>query len=500
VGSSAILLALVSVAVFFVGLWLGLRQGRAQSEAQLEQLRANEARQASELVALRSNLDRVQAESAARAGFESLAAERDKQIGQLAADRDRLREDLDAKTAVERNLAARVKELEAELRSERENLPEKLALLQAAEKTLANHFQTLAGDILEKKSTAFSETNKTELGTLINPLREQLRDFREKVEKAERENLVGRTELKSELKNLRDLNDQLSAEAHALANALTRDTSEQGHWGELVLLDILEDCGLKRGLHYTYQQTFDVDGEDGLREERRRTDVVMRFPEGRSLVIDSKVTLTAHKDYVAATDEATRQKALDAMLDSIRRHMQGLASKNYQELLGERSPDYVVLFAPIEAAYLLAVQRDPKLITDGYKKRVLIAGPTTILHIAKIVDDLWRNEDRAKSLKQIGHRARLLFEEFTRFVDELEKMRTAILRAGVEIRNAEESHNDAIKRLTSGRGNLVSQADLLGKLGEKSAKRIAPRVLEMAEEDELESDLLLADGEEANEQ
>lgn len=498
-GSSAILLALVAVGVFFLGLWLGLRQGRAESRAQLDQSRTNEARQASEATYLHANLERAQAASAARAGFESLAAERERQIAQLAAERDRLREDLNAKTATESALSARVKELEADLRNERQNLAEKLALLEAAKQTLANQFQALAGDILERKSKAFSETNQNELGTLLNPLREQLKDFREKVEKAEQENLVGRTELKSELKNLRDLNDQLSAEAHALTNALTRDTSEQGHWGELVLLDILEDCGLRRGIHYTYQQTFDVDGEDGLREERKRTDVVMRFPEGRSLVIDSKVTLTAHKEYVAATDEATRQKALDAMLDSIRRHMQGLASKNYHELLGERSPDYVVLFAPIEAAYLLAVQKDPKLITDGYKKRVLIAGPTTILHIAKIVDDLWRNEDRAKSLKQIGHRARLLFEEFTRFVDELEKMRTSILKAGVEIRNAEESHNDAIRRLTSGRGNLVSQADLLGKLGEKSAKRIATRVLEMAEEDELESDLLLTDGEEVGE-
>jgi DNA recombination protein RmuC len=284
-----------------------------------------------------------------------------------------------------------------------------------------------------------------------------------------------------------------------LTNALTRDTSEQGHWGELVLLDILEACDLKRGLHYTYQQTFVAEGEDGLREERKRTDVVLQFPEGRSLIIDSKVTLSAHKDYIRATDDATRKDALDRLLASIRNHIRELAAKNYQELLGEKSPDYVVLFAPNEAAYLLAVQADSKLITDGYKNRVLIAGPTTILHIARIVESLWRNEERAKSLKQIGHRARLLFEEFTRFVDALETVRTSILKAAAEIRNAEQSNNEAMKRLTSGKGNLVGQAEKLGRLADKSTKQIASRVLEMADEDEeAETSLSLAAEAEGN--
>ena len=163
--------------------------------------------------------------------------------------------------------------------------------------------------------------------------------------------------------------------------------------------------------------------------------------------------------------------------------MRELSGKSYQELLGERSPDYVVLFAPNEAAYLLAVQADSKLITDGYKSRVLIAGPTTILHIARIVESLWRNEERSKSLHQIGERAKLLYEEFTRFVDALENVRASILKAAAEIHNAEESNNEAIKRLTLGRGNLVSQAEKLGRLANKSPKQIAARVLEMAEEE-----------------
>ncbi len=425
---------------------------------------------------LTDSLNAARAESAARAGFEAVAAERAKII-------DGLRSELDTKAGSERTLAARVKELEADLRNERQNLAEKLALLDTAKKALSDQFQALAADILEKKSKTFSESNQSELNTLLRPLRDQITDFRTKVEEAQKDSLVGRTQLSAELDHLRSLNERLSTEAHALTNALTRDTGEQGHWGELVLLDILEACDLKRGLHYTYQQTFNANGDDGLREERKRTDVVLRFPDERSLVIDSKVTLTAHKDYVDATDGATRKEALDRLVTSIRIHMRELASKNYQELLGEKSPDYVVLFTPNEAAYLLAAQTDPKLITDGYKSRVLIAGPTTILHIARIVESLWRNEDRAKSLEQVGERARLLFDGFTRFVDALENVRTSILRAAAEIHNAEESNSEAISRLTTGRGNLVSQAEKLGRLANKSSKQIASRVLELADDE-----------------
>jgi DNA recombination protein RmuC len=461
--------------VAFAGVLAGYLWQSASAKREKSQLELRAADLTRDLGEARSGLAQTQAESAARAGFEAVAAERTKTI-------DALRSELESKASSERNLAARVKELEADLRNERQNLAEKLELLESAKKSLSDQFQVLAADILEKKSQTFSENNQKELGTLLNPLRDQIKDFRTKVEEAQKESLVGRTQLSKELEQLKGLNQLLSDEAHALTNALTRDTGEQGHWGELVLLDLLEACDLKRGLHYTYQQTFTPDGADGLREERRRTDVVLRFPEGRSLVIDSKVTLTSHKEYVEATDDATRKDALDRLAASIRNHMRELAAKNYQELLGEKSPDYVVLFAANEAAYLLAVQADPKLITDGYKSRVLVAGPTTILHIARIVESLWRNEERAKSLEQIGERARLLFDGFTLFVDALENVRTSILKAAAQIHNAEESNNEAIRRLTTGRGNLVSQAEKLGRLANKSSKQIASRVLELADD------------------
>ncbi len=471
---------IAGIAALLVGIALGLWLRAFSAKAEKAQLERRAEELSVELTGVRTDLARTQAESAARAGFESLAVERLSVLSERNTQMDGISRQLVEKDSEILRLTGQNSKLETDLANERGN-----------GERLTQQFQLLANDILKENSKTFTEQNQTSLSALLNPLNRDLNEFRAKVEEAKTESLVGRTQLSEKLEQLSSLNERLSTEAQALANALTRDTSKQGHWGELVLLDILEACDLKRGLHYTYQQTFIADGEDGLREERKITDVILRFPEGRSLIIDSKVTLSAHKDYVNATDDATRKNALDRLVTSIRSHIRELAAKNYQELLGERSPDYVVLFAPNEAAYLLAVQADSKLITDGYKSRVLIAGPTTILHIARIVDSLWRNEDRSKSLQQIGERARLLYEEFTRFVDSLETVRTSILKAAAEIHNAEQSHDEAMKRLTSGRGNLVSQSEKLGRLGNKSAKQIATRVLEMSEE-ETESSLSLA--------
>jgi len=488
--------AVAALFVILAGvLWLWLRLSSAIAANSLLEQRSTDM--ISSLETARQDLAQAQSESAARAGFEALAAERETRIGQLNGEIEALRADLAVKTEEAGRVAATVAELNATLESERKTLPEKLQLLQTAQGTFSDHFRALAGDVMKGEKLTLTEANTNQINPLLASLKEEIKGFREKVEQAQNENLVGRTQLSAELEHLKGLNERLSTDAQALTNALTRDTSEQGHWGELVLLDILEDCGLKRGLHYTYQQTFAAEGETGLREERKRTDVILRFPEGRSLVVDSKVTLNAHKDYVDATDDTVRKVALDRLVTSIRNHMRELSTKSYQELLGERSPDYVVLFAPIEAAYLLAVRTDPKLITEGYKSRVLVAGPTTILHIARIVESLWRNEDRAKSLEQIGERAKLLFEGFTRFIDALENVRTSILSAAAEIRNAEESYNEAMQRLTSGRGNLVSQAEKLGRLANKSSKQIAARVLEMSEE-EVPSPLALATDTEGN--
>jgi len=253
---TAIVFAAIAVVVTGIALFFWKKTASAKNETTLAnvktaQLQEDKENLTADLASERNELARVRAESAARAGFESLATERERTITGLSGELDRLREELKAKSDETRTQGESIKILETELENERKNLVEKLALLEGAKQTLSNHFQTLAGDILETKSKTFSDTNKTEIGTLLNPLREQIRDFREKVENVQTENLVGRTELSAKLEQLKDLNERLSTEAQALTNALTRDTSEQGHWGELVLLDILEACDLKRGLHYT---------------------------------------------------------------------------------------------------------------------------------------------------------------------------------------------------------------------------------------------------------
>ena len=481
-GSSAILIALVAVAVFFIGLWLGLRQGRAQSEASLDQLRANEARQASELAALRANVDRVQAEiqaeSASRAGFESLAAERDKQISQLAGERDRLREDLDAKTSVEKNLAARVKELEAELRNERQGLAEKLALLESAKQTLANQFEALAGKILDEKSKSFSEASQRDLGTLLDPLKTQIKDFRDKVEQAQTDSKTGVAKLEGLIGNLGSLNQKLAEEAKNLTTALRGSSKAQGDWGEFILRDLLEKAGLREGEQYSFQQSFTgLSADDGEKSRTARTDVIVRLPGGRNLIIDSKVSLIAYTDFSSAATDDERKAALKLHLASVRAHMGSLAKAGYHKLPGVESPDFVVMFIPIEPAFLLALQGDTDLWADAYQQGILLVGPTTLLYVIRIVNVLWQQELQARSVRDVMDRGAELYDKFVNFVADLEKV-------GASLHAADTNYANAMKKLSEGRGNLIRQVEMLKGLGVRTTKSLPRNLLDAADAEE----------------
>jgi DNA recombination protein RmuC len=457
-----------------VGFWLKAVAGKAE-KAQLE-LRALEL--ANELSVVRSELARTQAESAARAGFESLATEREKAIGLLAVERERLREDLAAKNTAEAQALARVSGLEAELNAEHASLAEKVALLDDARKTVADQFEALAGRILDEKSKTFSDDSQKELGTLLTPLKTQIEEFRKKVEEAQKESLIGRTELSSELKQLRSLNENLSSEAHSLSTALRQDTQKQGHWGEFILLKILENSGLKRGEHYTYQESFSTEDEESGQDRRRQTDVVVKLPEGRHLIIDSKVTLRAHDDYVSAINDNERDEALKRLLKSFHDHYKGLADRNYHRISKLQSPDFVVLFAPVEPAFMLAVQKDESLWTDAYQRGVLLAGPTTVLFVLRIVENLWKQEQQNKNVQKVMDRGGKLYDKFVGFVEDLEAV-------GDRISDAGQSYKEALRKLTTGRENLVRQVEMLRELGLEPKKKLKPKLLEAAGADEI---------------
>jgi DNA recombination protein RmuC len=465
-----------------IGFWL--RSSSAGPEKMLlEQSRLDleqrNREQAELLKSAQTALAQTQAESAARAGFESLAREREARIVQVAADADGLRVELQAKAAIESQQATRIGQLETELKNERQNMSEKLALLETAKQALANQFQALAGEILDQKSKTFSEANKSELGTLLTPLREQLKDFREKVEKVQTESVTGVTELKTLIGTLGGLNKALTEEAHNLATALRRDTKAQGNWGETILRNILDKSGLKEGVHYSFQQSFSELNGEGDFAQRRQTDVVVNLPGGRHLIIDSKVSLNAYNASVNAASEQERADSLKRHLASLRNHCSELAGRNYHTLYGIQSPDFVVMFVPIEPAFLLALENDETIWQDAYQRSILLTGPTTVLFVIRIVADLWRQEQQARNVEQVMKRGAELYDKFVGFVSNLESV-------GGALYDARKAYDEAFKQLSTGRGNLVQQVEMLRKLGvaPKGKKQIPARILEDAELEE----------------
>jgi DNA recombination protein RmuC len=459
-----------AIVAAFVGIVLGFWLRAVSNKAEKAQLERRVAELVEELLGARTDLSRVQAESASRAGFESLAAERERTISQLAAERDGLRADLHAKGAVESALNARVKELETELRNERQNLAEKLSLLESAKKALADQFEALAGKILDEKSKSFSEGSQKELGTLLDPLKTQIKEFREKVEQAQSDSKTGVARLEGLIGNLGSLNLQLAEEAKNLTTALRGSAKAQGDWGEFILRDLLEKAGLREGEQYSFQQSFTgVASEDGEKSKSARTDVIVYLPGGRNLIVDSKVSLLAYTDYANAATDDERKAALKLHLASVRGHITGLSKAGYHKLPGVESPDFVVMFVPVEPAFLMALQGDAGLWADAYTQGILLVGPTTLLYVIRIVNVLWQQELQARSVRDVMNRGSELYDKFVNFVSDLEAV-------GKNLRNADMSYANAMRKLSEGRGNLIRQVEMLKQLGIRTNKQI-PRDL-----------------------
>jgi len=470
----AFAVAVAALAGILLGFWLralSTRGEKSQQESRVHDL-------AADLVELRAQLAHTQAESALRAGFESLAAERDRSLAHLGAERDRLREELEAKAAIERDLASLVSQLQSDLNNERKNIAEKISLLEEAKKTLASQFEALAGEILEKKSKTFSETSQQGLGLLLAPLREQIEQFRKKVEEAQTDSKTGVTKLETLIGTLGGLNQQLTEEARNLSTALRGSAKAQGDWGEFILRDLLEKAGMREGEQFTFQQTFaGVESENGERAKSPRTDVIVTMPGGRHLVIDSKVSLTAYTDYVNAAVEVDRNAFLKLHLASVRGHVAGLTKAAYHRLPGLESPDFVVMFVPIEPAFLLALQGDPEIWADAYAQGILLVGPTTLLYVIRIVSVLWQQEAQSRNVKEVMDRGARLYEKFAGFVNDVEQI-------GKSLRDASACYEDARKKLSTGDGNLIRQVEMLRQLGVKPRKPLSSKLLGSLEADE----------------
>lgn len=332
-------------------------------------------------------------------------------------------------------------------------------------------FKNLANEILEEKTKKFAEQNKSNLGEILNPLNQKLKEFEKKVEDTYDKEAQQRFSLKEEVKRLAELNQQISKEANLLTRALKGESKTQGNWGEVILENILERSGLRKGEEYTVQESFTQ--ESG---KRFQPDVVVHYPGERSIVIDSKVSLTAYERMVSEENEELKAAELKAHLTSIKKHINELSEKRYEELEGIKTLDFTVMFLPVEPAYLTAIQSDPALWGYAYAKRILLISPTNLIAILKMIDSLWKQEYQSRNVLEIARQGGNLYDAFVNLNERLIKL-------GKKIDETSNLHRETIKSLSEGRGNLISRVENLKALGIKTKKQMPDNLLGRASED-----------------
>ena len=360
--------------------------------------------------------------------------------------------------------------LEAELDSERKQIQHRIDSLNEAKEALTNQFKNLANEILEDKTKKFTEQNAQQLDILLKPLQTKLAEFREQVSNSYEKESRERFALKHEIERLANLNLKMSDEARSLTNALKGDSKIQGNWGELVLESILESSGLRKGEEYLVQDSHtQADGS------RLQPDVIIKLPEGRHLVIDSKVSITAYARHTeaASTDEA--DKELLAHIQSIRQHIQGLSGKNYAGIADIASVDFVLMFIPIEPAFLSALKSAPNLYQEALSKNIVLVCPSTLMATLRTVAHLWRQDQQNKNAMEIARQCANLYDKFVGFVEDLEQI-------GKRLDQAQSSYHDAFNKLKSGKGNLIKAAEKVKELGVKPNKVIASNLLTQDDE------------------
>lgn len=346
--------------------------------------------------------------------------------------------------------------------------------LEDIQKKFSSEFENLAQKILESKSEKFTKQNKENLDHLLKPLQEKIDKFEKRVEATHKDNIDYHAALRQQIIGLTELNEQMSREATNLTKALKGDSKFQGNWGELVLERVLEKSGLEKDREFFVQQSFTND-----QGQRLMPDVVLHLPEGKRMIIDSKVSLTSYERFINTEDEPERQKHLKEHVNSLKKHVEQLSAKNYFELYDIESPDFVLLFVPIEPAFALALNYDNSLYTSAFEKNIVIVTPTTLLATLRTVDSMWTNEKQQQNAIEIATQAGRLYDAFHRLSEDL-------LKIGEQMDRAKGSYSEAMRRLTEGPGNLVGRVEKLKKLGAKATKQQNEKLLRRAQDSDLD--------------
>jgi DNA recombination protein RmuC len=359
------------------------------------------------------------------------------------------------------------------------NLQEKLEgqkrELEEIHKRFTTEFENLSSKILEEKSIKFTEQNRSNLDIILTPLKEKIKEFEERVEKSYKAESTERNSLKGEIISLIQLNKQISEEANNLARALKGDTKKQGNWGEVILERILERSGLVKGSEYEIQ--FSTSNEDG---RRIQPDVIINLPDNKHIIIDAKVSLVAYEHFVNAANEDDRERFLKEHISSVRSHIRMLSEKNYFSSQELHTPDFVLIFMPIEPSFGIAVQADAELFNYAWDRKIVLVSPSTLLATLKTISAIWKQEKQTRNAMEIARVGGALYDKFANFLRDMENV-------GDKMKAAQKSHDEAMQKLATGSGNILKKVEELKRLGAKSTKDLPQNLLEKAEESDADS-------------
>jgi DNA recombination protein RmuC len=384
-----------------------------------------------------------------------LKQEQQRLIDELQAERDRL---ADANRELESTRSFYI--------AEKEKLVEQKANLEQNQEKFNKDFELIANKILEEKSTRFIEQNRTNLDIILNPLKENIKAFEEKVEKVYKAESDERNTLKGVISLLMDQSKQIQEDANNLTKALKGDSKKQGNWGEVILEKVLERSGLVRDQEYRIQASH-ISAEGG----RYQPDVVIDLPDDKHLVVDAKVSLVAYERSVSAETDEEREGYVKQHLASIKNHIQELSSKNYQDLYKINSPDFVLLFVPIESSFSIAVQKDAELFNFAWDRKVVIVSPSTLLATLRTIASMWKQERQNRNVMEIARLSGSMYDKFVGFIGDMENI-------GKHIKNGQDAYDKALNKLSEGSGNLMNTSEKIRKLGAKATKQIDTKYLD----------------------
>ncbi len=379
---------------------------------------------------------------------------------------EKLTENLQNERSRSEELKTRIDKAEVEFKNLKEKLDTQKSELEDIQNKFTTEFENIANKILKSNSLEFTEVNQKNINEILNPLKDKIQTFEKKVEDTYQKGIKDQTDLKAEIKKLYELNSRISEEANNLTRALKSDTKKQGNWGEFILERVLERSGLVKGQEYDTQTTTRNEQGDLI-----RPDVIIKLPDNKHIIIDSKVSLVAYEAFVNTDDPDEKNTMLKQHVDSIKNHVKGLSEKNYQNATLFDTPDFVLLFMPMESAFSVAIQHDTDLFNFAWDKKIVIVSPTTLLATLRTIASIWKHEKQTQNALEIAREGGALHDKFVGFLKDLESI-------GLQINRVSKTYDDAHKKLSSGTGSLIRRVNKLKELGAKASKSIPENLLD----------------------